>query len=90
MKHSIMDSLRRAVQRAGSFFRKAPLDRELDAEMQSHLELAVDENLKRGLSPEEARRQALIRFGGVVQAKELKLPNCEPFWARIKPLALPL
>jgi len=38
--------------------------------MQSHLELAVDENLKRGLSPEEARRQALIRFGGVVQAKE--------------------
>jgi len=70
MKHSIMDSLRRAVQRAGSFFRKAPLDRELDAEMQSHLELAVDENLKRGLSPEEARRQALIRFGGVVQAKE--------------------
>jgi predicted permease len=70
MKHSIMDSLRRAVQRAGSFFRKAPLDRELDAEMQSHLALAVDENLKRGLSPEEARRQALIRFGGVVQAKE--------------------
>jgi predicted permease len=70
MKDSMMDSLRRSVQRIGSFFRKQPLDRELDAEMQSHLEMAVDENLKRGLSPEEARRQALVRFGGVVQAKE--------------------
>ena len=44
------DSLRRGLQRLGSFFRKQPLDRELDAEMQSHLELAVEENLKRGLS----------------------------------------
>jgi predicted permease len=70
MKHSMMDSLRRAAQRAGSFFRKRPLDHELDAEMAAHLEMAVDENVKRGLSPEEARRQALIRFGGVVQAKE--------------------
>src|SRR6202789_3426103 len=70
MKHSMMDSLRRAVQRVGSFFRKRPLDRELDAEMVAHLEMAVDENVKGGLSPQEARRQALIRFGGVVQAKE--------------------
>src|ERR1700733_10446011 len=70
MKHSMMDSLRRAVQRAGSFFRKQPLDRELEAEMAAHLEMAVDENVKRGLSQKEARRQALIRFGGVVQAKE--------------------
>jgi predicted permease len=70
MKHSMMDSLRRAVQRAGSFFRKRPLDHELDEEMAAHLEMAVAENVKRGLSPEEARRQALVRFGGVVQAKE--------------------
>jgi predicted permease len=70
MKNSLMDSLRRAMQRAGSFFRTKPLDRELDAEMEAHLELAVDENVKGGLSPQEARRQALIRFGGVEQAKE--------------------
>src|SRR5271170_7037192 len=38
--------------------------------MASHLEFAVEENLRRGMSPEEARRQALIRFGGVMQAKE--------------------
>ncbi|HEV2708661.1 MAG TPA: ABC transporter permease [Edaphobacter sp.] len=70
MKSSMGDSFRRALQRLGSFFRKQPLDLELDAEMQAHLDLAVEENLKRGLSPSEARRQALVRFGGVEQAKE--------------------
>ena len=51
-------------------FGKEPLDRDLNAEMASHLEFAIEENLRRGLSPEEARRQALIRFGGVEQARQ--------------------
>ncbi|HEX8763609.1 MAG TPA: ABC transporter permease, partial [Candidatus Acidoferrum sp.] len=38
--------------------------------MSSHLELAIEENLRRGLSPTEARRQAMLRFGGSQQAKE--------------------
>jgi len=66
----MMDSLRQALQRLLSFFRKAPLDRDLDAEMASHLAFAIEENLRRGLSPEEASRQALVRFGGVSQSKE--------------------
>jgi len=66
----VIDSLRRAVNRVRSFFRKEPLDQELNAEMASHLEFAVEENLRRGMSAEEARRQALIRFGGIMQAKE--------------------
>src|SRR5216683_753441 len=70
MKNSIVDSLWRAVQRLGSFFRKQPLDRELDAELKTRLELAVEENLNQGMSWQEARRKALIRFGGVQQAKE--------------------
>ncbi|MEO8735096.1 MAG: ABC transporter permease [Edaphobacter sp.] len=70
MKNSLWDSFRQDLQRLGSFFRKRPLDLELDAEMQNHLELAVEENLKRGLSANEARRQALVQFGGVEQAKE--------------------
>jgi len=53
-----------------SFFRRAEQDRDLDAEVSSHLELATEENVQRGLSPEEARRQALVRFGGAQQAKE--------------------
>ncbi len=63
-------NFRQALHRLSSFFRKEPLDRDLQAEMASHLEFAIEENLKRGLSPEEARRQALVRFGGVDQARQ--------------------
>ncbi|MBV9180140.1 MAG: ABC transporter permease [Acidobacteria bacterium] len=63
-------SLREAVNRVLSFFRSEQLDREVNEEMASHLEMAVEENLRRGLSAEEARRQALVRFGGVQQALE--------------------
>jgi ribosomal protein L13E len=65
-----MGALREALHRVRSFFQREQRDLELDAEMASHLELAVDENVRRGMSEEEARRQALIRFGGVAQAKE--------------------
>ena len=57
--------------RARSFFRDAPLDQELNEEMAAHLEMAVEENMRRGMPEEEARRQALIQFGGVQQAREL-------------------
>src|ERR1700722_9465477 len=61
---------RQMLQRLRSFFLKQPLDRELDAEMASHIDLAMEENMRRGMPKEEARRQALVRFGGVQQAKE--------------------
>ena len=60
----------RSFERLRSFLRRAQLDRDLDAEMSAHLDLAIEENLRRGLAPEEARRQALLRFGGPQQAKE--------------------
>jgi len=63
--------LREAVNRVRAFLTEDLLDQELDEEMASHLEMAVEENMRRGLSPEEARRQALVRFGGVQQAREL-------------------
>ena len=66
----MIDWLRESLHRFRSFFRKPQLDRELDAEMAAHLELAIEEHLQRGISPEEARRQALIGFGGTEQAKE--------------------
>lgn len=53
-----------------SFFRKAPLDQELEQEIAAHVEMAVEENIVSGMSAEEARRQALVRFGGVQQARE--------------------
>ena len=66
----MIDWIRESLHHFRFFFRKPQLDRELDAEMAAHLELAIEENLQRGMSPEEARRQALIGFGGTEQAKE--------------------
>ena len=64
------DRLRRFFHRLRSFFRRAEQDRELDVEMSAHLELAIEENLERGLPAWEARRQALVRFGGQQQTRE--------------------
>jgi len=61
---------REALNRMRSFFRKRPLDQELDEEMAAHLEMAVEENIARGMPAGEARRLALARFGGVQQARE--------------------
>jgi putative ABC transport system permease protein len=66
----VRHSLREAFNRVGSFFSKDQLDQELNEEMASHLDMAVEENMRRGMSAEEARRQALVRFGGVQQALE--------------------
>jgi predicted permease len=60
-----MGAPRRALARIRSFVAKAPLDAELEAEIAAHIELAVEENIQRGLTPVEARRQALVRFGGM-------------------------
>src|SRR5215469_5619697 len=66
----MMHFVREALNRVRSFFRKEPLDRELDAEMASHIEMAIEEKVRRGLPLEEARRQALAQFGGMQQARE--------------------
>jgi len=54
-----------------SFFRRARLDRELDAELRSHLEMAVERNLAQGMSSEQAHRQALLDFGGLEQTRQI-------------------
>ena len=66
----MIDRLQQFFHRVTSVFRRKKLDRDLHAELAAHLELAIEENLQRGLAPEEARRQALIRFGGTQQAIE--------------------
>ncbi len=53
----------------GLLRREAVLD-DIDDEFRSHLQIAVDENVARGLSPEEARRVALASFGNVAGAKD--------------------
>jgi predicted permease len=53
----------------GIFFRRR-LDRELEAELRSHLEMAVKNNLRLGMTPEAARHAAEREFGGLQQTKE--------------------
>ncbi|MGQ0648427.1 MAG: permease prefix domain 1-containing protein [Gemmatimonadaceae bacterium] len=56
--------------RLRSVLRSARVDAELDREMRAHLELQIDENVARGMGPDEARFAALRAFGGVDQMKE--------------------
>jgi predicted permease len=63
--------LRERLARLRSFFRKQERDEDFDNEIATHLEMLTEENLQRGMPADEARRAALIRIGGVEQAKEL-------------------
>jgi predicted permease len=65
-----MNQLRILLSRCGAFFRGQRLDEDLDEELRTHIDFAVEENLKRGMSPEVARTTALREFGGVTQTKE--------------------
>jgi predicted permease len=62
--------LYRVSMRLRSLFHGTTLDRELDEELQYHVERLVEANRARGLSPDAARREALLAIGGVEQRKE--------------------
>ncbi len=65
-----MCRLRDFAVRLMNLFRRERVERELDAELQAYLELDVEENIRRGMAPREARRTALTRLGGVEMVKE--------------------
>ncbi len=46
-------------------FLRGNSDREFDEELESHLQLHLDDNIRSGMSPADARRHAVIRLGGV-------------------------
>src|SRR5258708_3730599 len=66
-----MRQLRAWFGRLGGFFRRNRGDRELAAEMESHLQLHIEDNLRAGMNATEARCEALIKLGGVEQTKEM-------------------
>jgi predicted permease len=61
--HALLWRLRATV-------RRRRVEERLDDEIRFHLEQQTAKNLRRGLLPDEARRQALVQFGGVEQARE--------------------
>src|SRR5260370_19194951 len=64
-------TLRSIVQRLAALFRRRRLEDDLDDELRSHLEMSIELNLRKCLSPADARREALKSFGGVEQTKEI-------------------
>ena len=65
----MIDSIRQTLNRLRAFFRTERLDRDVEAEMAAHLELAIEENVRRGMPAEEARRPVSLVI----------------HWARIQP-----
>jgi predicted permease len=65
-----MSTLRTLLFRLHGLFLKRSLEQELNDEIQSHLEMQIEENQRQGMDPEEARYAALKKFGGVDQVKE--------------------
>jgi predicted permease len=67
---TILSQLRAALARVAGFFTGSRRDDELRAELEAHLEMATAENIRRGMEPDEARRQALLSSGGMTVASE--------------------
>jgi putative ABC transport system permease protein len=65
-----MEPIRILLSRCAALFRRRKMDEDLDAELRSHVEFAIEENMKRGMPAQEARTRALRAFGGVTQTKE--------------------
>src|SRR6185436_15071786 len=65
-----MKSLRALFMRVFGVFGSKKSDRDLSAEIDSHLQLHIDDNLRAGMTPVEARRRAVIALGGVEGTKE--------------------
>src|SRR3984885_12684345 len=83
-----MRLLRVWLLRFGGLFDRPRRDAELTAELESHLQMHIEDNLRSGLSLEAARRKALIKLGGVEQTKESYrdrrgIPWLETLWQDI-------
>src|SRR3989440_1305093 len=63
--------MRDLFNRFRALFRRRRLEDDLDDELRWHREMAVELNLRKGMSPADARREALRSFGGVEQIKEI-------------------
>ena len=65
-----MRQLRAWLARFRGLFLRDDRERELADELESHLQMHIDDNIRAGMSPQEARRVAVMKLGGVDQTKE--------------------
>jgi predicted permease len=89
MSSSPMDAIRIFVSRFTAFFRRRKLNVDLDEELRAHIDLAVEENIEKGMAGDTARTKALVEFGGVTQLREeyrlrRGLPFLETLWQDLR------
>jgi len=65
-----MIRIRNVLARLWNVFRRRRLEQDLNSELQSHLDLLIEENIQRGMDPKEAAHAARREFGGLEQTKE--------------------
>src|SRR5688572_3579162 len=65
-----MRHLRAALARIAGVFTRDRSENDLREELLSHMEMETAENIRRGMRPDEARRQAMLASGGLTQAAE--------------------
>jgi predicted permease len=84
-----MNSFRAWLNRVWSSLRRRSLDDRLESEIEVHLEMATDENIARGMSPDEARNAALRSFGGIMKTREAYRdtagwPSLDALWQDVR------
>ena len=77
------------TRRIANLLRRTRVDREIDAELRSHLEMRVEDNLAAGMPVAEAHRDALLKFGNPTVIKEHAIAAdaalaLESIWADIR------
>jgi predicted permease len=58
------------LRRISNLFSRSKVDREIDVELRSHIEMRIEDNIAAGMPREDARRDALVRFGNLSRTKE--------------------
>ena len=56
--------------RIGNLFRRNRIDSDIDAELKAHIAMRTDDNIASGMTAEQARRNALVRFGNTTSTHE--------------------
>ncbi|MCG8525366.1 MAG: ABC transporter permease [Opitutales bacterium] len=73
---TIMLWIEQLIRKLRHLTKEKSFNEELDEEMNAHLEIMIEENMKDGMSPEKARKEAFKRFGNVEALKE----SCDESW----------
>src|SRR5215467_9295360 len=75
-----MKTLWRWWGRAAGLFRRSSREQDMAQEFESAIQMHFEDNLRAGMTPEQARREALLKFGGMEAAKESVRETSRLLW----------